>query len=465
MALRLRDLWDWRGTTSRRDYAVWGVLLFALKYNLDRLIALKAFGLPWYPWTYLFGTAPYKDVPTWSDPRAHWLFITLVLQSLPFIWAGVVLTLRRLRDAGWPLPLVVLFFVPFINLLFFFLLCVQPARQPPTPEEARRTWLGRIVRTDNIFIAATLGIVASAALGAGLTAFGTMFLKTYGLGLFMGTPFMMGLTSVLFYAAARPRAWFECLGVAILSVGVLGGLVLVLAIEGFICVLMALPIGGLLAMLGAGVGYWIQIGHWARRLDGMRVYAVAWVVLPLLLTAESRLPAGAPLIAVTTTCEIAAPPETVWRNVVAFSELPPPVERIFLAGIAYPVRARLEGRGVGAVRHCEFSTGPFVEPITTWDENRRLAFDVIAQPHPLREWSPYAGLEPAHLEGFFRSKRGQFLLIPLDDGRRTRLEGTTWYEQEIWPGTYWRLWSDYLVHTIHHRVLNHIKAEAEQTSP
>ena len=123
-------------------------------------------------------------------------------------------------------------------------------------------------------------------------------------------------------------------------------------------------------------------------------------------------------------------------------------------------RAAYLGRGVGAIRHCEFSTGPFVEPITVWDEPRRLAFDVTAQPHPMRERSPYRELHPPHLEGFFRSQRGQFLLTPLDSGR-TRLEGTTWYEQDIWPGPYWRLWSDYLVHKIHSRVLDHIKAEAE----
>lgn len=464
MALRLRDLWDWRGTTSRRGYALWGVLLFAVKYNLDRVVATGVFGLQWYPWTYLFGPAPLSQTPKWSDPQALWIFLLLVAQSLPFIWAGVVLTLRRLRDAGWPLPLVALFFAPFVNLLFFFLLCVQPARQPPTPEEARQTWLSRIVRTDNVLLAAVYGLLASVMLGAALTVFGTAFLRTYGLGLFVGIPFMMGLTSVLFYAAARPRAWFECLGVAVLSVGVLGGLLLILAIEGVLCILMAFPIAAVLALLGAGVGYWIQIGHWSRRLDELRVYAVAWVALPVLMAAEARLPSAPPLIAVTTACEVDAPPTVVWRNVVAFSELPPPTEAVFLAGIAYPVRARLEGSGVGAVRHCEFSTGPFVEPITVWEEDRRLAFDVVSQPHPMREWSPYARLEPAHLEGFFHSRRGQFLLTPLDGGRRTRLEGTTWYEQRIWPNAYWRLWSDYLVHAIHDRVLRHIKAKSEQSS-
>jgi hypothetical protein len=31
----------------------------------------------------------------------------------------------------------------------------------------------------------------------------------------------------------------------------------------------------------------------------------------------------------------------------------------------------------------------------------------------------------------------------------------------MWPAAYWRLWSDYLIHKIHLRVLTHIKTLAE----
>jgi hypothetical protein len=41
------------------------------------------------------------------------------------------------------------------------------------------------------------------------------------------------------------------------------------------------------------------------------------------------------------------------------------------------------------------------------------------------------------------------------------LEGTTWYINKIKPGFYWKLWSDFIVHKIHNRVLEHIKVQAE----
>ena len=103
-------------------------------------------------------------------------------------------------------------------------------------------------------------------------------------------------------------------------------------------------------------------------------HACAWVVMPLLILQDMRDRPRRTVIPATTACEITAPVETVWQHVLGFGDLPPPSEKIFQLGIAYPRRARLVGHGVGAIRYCEFSTGSFVEPITAWEENRRLAF-------------------------------------------------------------------------------------------
>ena len=37
----------------------------------------------------------------------------------------------------------------------------------------------------------------------------------------------------------------------------------------------------------------------------------------------------------------------------------------------------------------------------------------------------------------------------------------TWYKLDIRPHAYWTIWSDWLIHRIHHRVLRHIKRLAE----
>ena len=76
------------------------------------------------------------------------------------------------------------------------------------------------------------------------------------------------------------------------------------------------------------------------------------------------------------------------------------------------------------------------------------------------EWSIYEDLEIVHLDGYFKSVKGQFKLEELANGQ-TKLQGTTWYRHDIWPSFYWKLWSDYILHKIHFRVLKHIKKEAE----
>jgi hypothetical protein len=163
---------------------------------------------------------------------------------------------------------------------------------------------------------------------------------------------------------------------------------------------------------------------------------------------------------VRTEVEIEAPPERVWRHVVSFTELPPPEEWIFKAGVAHPLRAEIHGTGAGAVRHCVFSTGPFVEPILVWEEPRLLRFAVTTNPPPLEEIS-FREVNPPHLHGFLRSEMGQFQLTDLPGGR-TRLEGTTWYRHGLWPESYWTLWTDSIIHTIHRRVLAHIQRQSEK---
>jgi hypothetical protein len=102
-----------------------------------------------------------------------------------------------------------------------------------------------------------------------------------------------------------------------------------------------------------------------------------------------------------------------------------------------------------------------VEPIEVWDEPQLLRFGVTANPAPLNELSPYGNIQPPHLHGYFVSEKGQFSLTALPGGR-TRLEGTTWYQHTMWPAAYWHLWSDYIIHRIHLRVLEHIRAESER---
>ena len=254
-----------------------------------------------------------------------------------------------------------------------------------------------------------------------------------------------------------------CMVVANLTVVVVGAGLLLFAFEGVISLIIPAPIAIAVSTMGGEMVYAVQKTFWWRR-QSPNVCCAAVLVLPLVMGLEYTVPPPLPLLAVKSSVVINAPPEKVWKNVVAFSELPPPREMIFRCGVAYPIRAEIHGKGVGAVRYCNFSTGPFIEPIQVWDEPRLLKFSATQNPEPLQEWTPYREIHPPHLDGYLESRGGQFRLVPLE-GNRTLLEGTTWYYHHLWPADYWQVWSDHIIHTIHLRVLNHVKQLSEAPSP
>ncbi len=445
----LRLLFGFEAPVSRRAYALTGFSLMAFKYAVDATVIRLATGKPWWPLDYL---SPLLSTRTERFGAEHDLQqLGLVIWTLPFVWIGLSMTIRRAEDAAAPTLLgALLYFFPFFNYVWMLLLCALPSDARP-PSRTRAAAPQTRTLDPKLLLAAVLVsiVVASAAFATSVYVF-----RSYGSVMFVGAPILLGATGSLVYNSRGLRSLKQSLLVATASTACVGGTFLLFAAEGLFCIAMALPLALPMSLLGALIGYMLS-GRRRPIRSSAALVPLAWFALNWLEARESTAALGR----ATTTVTIAAPRETVWKHVVSFSELPPPEEFYFRLGIAHPLRARIDGAGVGAVRHCEFSTGPFVEPITTWDEPTHLGFDVILSPPPLVELSPYEELSPPHLEHYFASRRGEFRLHA--DGDGTRLDGTTWYELRLHPAPDWRLWSDALVHRIHSRVLQHVRMLAE----
>lgn len=442
----LRPALDLDASVGRKSYVWTGVVLMFVKLSCEwtayRLMTGEVLG----PLQMLSPLERTGLLMTGTEHKG--LILVLVAINFPMLWVGVTMSVRRSADAGFGPWHGLWFFVPFVNYLMILGLSVAPTRSADAWREVAAT-------RPRPTIAQQLG---SMGLGVGVgvvgTAISVLLLGQYAAGLFLGVPFLMGLTASFALNRKRTASLGQSLLMGMGSVILVGGALLAFALEGLLCIAMAVPVAVPLALLGAALGH--AVGRRTQGVGGSSVSSLAMV--PVFMLAHVP-PPSAELRPVVTTIEIDAAAPRVWESVVAFGELPPPSALWFRVGIAYPTRARIEGRGVGAVRYCEFSTGPFVEPITRWEPPRELAFDVVAQPAPLEEWSPYEAIHPPHLDGYFRSVKGRFRLTPIDAGR-TRLEGTTWYELDLHPRGYWMLWSDALMHAIHRRVLEHIAREA-----
>lgn len=284
----------------------------------------------------------------------------------------------------------------------------------------------------------------------------------YGWTVFLGIPVLTGFNTAILFSIGQKRSMDSILWLAFISLMLVAISLLVAAFEGLICIAMAIPIAVPLCLLGAFVGHAVAICvnyRWFK----LTAAIILLVATPLFMGMEASLNPQVPASTVKTSIEIDCPVEKVWELIPEFSTITALPELIFKAGVAYPIRSRMVGTGVGARRYCDLSTGPMEEIVTAWQPPYHLAFDVLRTPPSMREISIYPDLRPPHLEGFYISKTGEFRLTPLLNGR-TRVEGTSCYENRLWPEFYWLPISDYVVRHVHLRVLRHIKTLAEASA-
>ena len=303
-----------------------------------------------------------------------------------------------------------------------------------------------------------ISVIAGIAIGYGIGFMSIYVFDAYGWTIFTVVPFLLGFIPPVVYGFNRKITWGQSLKIGFSTLGIFCLSTLVFAVEGIICILMASPLLAFCTFLGAIVGYKL-IEH---RMINKGNFSIV-LILPVLMMVVDKNTHSNTLLEVKTTIEVEAPIQTVWDNVVSFGEIDEPTDWLFKTGISYPTHAEIVGTGVGAVRHCNFTTGSFVEPITTWEEPTLLQFDVESQPTPMKELNPFWDVHPPHLDGYFQSQKGQFKLTELENGI-TRIEGTTWYHIHILPVGYWDIWSKFILHKIHYRVLKHIKGESERVS-
>ncbi len=445
---RLIRLWfSFDLQVNRRDYLISGVLLAALKLLGDSAMLWLSTGRLWDAAYYL---QPVRTLLTISLADAPPLLVpALAAWTLPFLWVGVSMSVRRAIDAGTSPWLGLLFFAPLVSYLFFAVMCIIPSAPPSEAARAddivsRSGWPG-----------ALRAIASGLAISLVMVLLSVYALETYGLALFFGTPFVIGAVTAFVFNRGALATLRETLQLVMLTMAIIAGVVLMVQLEGLLCLLMAAPLGLGIAAMGGVLGRRIAV-HDPQPALGLWV---GLAMLPALAVDDARQPSTA-LREVRSAVEVDAPPMVVWQRVLAFPPLAEPNELLFRLGIAYPQRAEIKGTGVGAIRYCVFSTGPFVEPITHWEPGVRLAFDVTAQPDALQEWSPYAHVSAPHLDGYFASRRGEFRLVALPDGR-TRLEGSTWYEMQLEPAAYWALIGDVIIAKIHARVLEHVRDVVE----
>lgn len=299
-----------------------------------------------------------------------------------------------------------------------------------------------------------IGIFAGTALIVVAVAVSALTMGAYGWGLFVATPFLVGLITGFLVNRSHVRSAAETFG-AVAMAGALGTLaLLMLALEGLMCVFLVLPLAIGLASIGGAIGRAA-----AKRLVDPRQPFYSVALLPLIFLLDAAMPPELP-IATHAAITVDAPPDAVWASLTAARTVREKPGLVGFAGLAYPVAARIAGTGVGTHRHGEFSTGTADERVTVWQPGRALAFHVVRQPPAMEEMSPYRKLQTPHLVGYFDTGETRFDLTPLPDDR-TRLTVSAGHVLRIDPVLYWGPIARWAIGQNVSRILADVQRDAE----
>jgi len=217
--------------------------------------------------------------------------------------------------------------------------------------------------------------------------------------------------------------------------------------EGVICLIMASPLLITLLYIGTYIGRFMG----DRKGNAGKLHAAALPVLALFAAHDGAVTAPSYANAISDAVTINAPPEIVWHYIVEYPEnTSPPEYWLWRIGMPMPQQSVAAAKTVGAARECKFTKGiGFKEKIIELVPAKTLTFSVTEQPqHP-------------EVIGHFQLDKGQLQLERNADGTTTVI-ATSWYHLFVTPAAYFDWWVTDIVRNVHFRVLNHMKALAEE---
>ncbi|WP_257670904.1 hypothetical protein [Parapedobacter tibetensis] len=153
-----------------------------------------------------------------------------------------------------------------------------------------------------------------------------------------------------------------------------------LAIEGWPCLVMILPVFLIPASLGGILGGYLKL---KKRNNNVQVSLLA--LLPLVVSPIENAVGIAPKpYKAYTYIDIHAPANKIWPQVTRVSEISAMEDRGRLTrflGFPRPIKAELNHEGVGAYREAIFENGlVFHETVTEYEKEKRMSFSIKALP-------------------------------------------------------------------------------------
>ncbi len=232
---------------------------------------------------------------------------------------------------------------------------------------------------------------------------------------------------------------------------------LVLAIEGWACWIMALP----LFLAGASVGG--LIGGYLKLKKSRKIQISLLVLLPFLISPlENQIGPIPATYQVHTFIDINASAERIWSNVTRVKTISKAEDKGFLSnllGFPRPVRAELNYEGTGAFREAQFTGGlVFYETVTEYKDKEKMVFSIQANTYDI----PSTTLDEHVLIGgdYFDVLEGIYELEKLPNGKH-RLHLYSRFRMNTTFNFYAGWWGKQIMKDIQRNILQIEKERAE----
>jgi len=440
---------SFQGRIGRVPYAL-GSLAAFFSQHLAVWAAYRTLKTPLHIDDAMFWIGPLRTLTMENIYLPAVILLLALAYFLVVAWLLAALAFRRAADANLSEALAVAAMAPVVQIPVILYLIIAPPREAGTADPI-------FPRGDvKGYPAAAIGVVAGIGLTLAAVAVSTLVFRVYGYGLFVVSPFVIGATTG-YFANRKTDVGGGRTARLVIAATLLGGVALVLtALEGVVCILLASPLAGGIALVGGMLGRAIALT--GKRSSGQIVPGFA--LLPIVFALE-HLFAAPTHFDTQQAIAVNAPVERVWNAILHMDTIDEPLALPFRLGVAYPIRGDVEGEGVGAVRHGEFSTGVAVERVTEWAANRKLAFVVETDIPAMREMSPYEHVHAPHVVGYFTTSLTSFELERRGDAPLEVVLRTS-HEIRLDPILYWMPMARWMVAANNARVLAHIKHQAER---
>lgn len=310
---------------------------------------------------------------------------------------------------------------------------INPPTQNLVPDNRGKTSIGLVVGT-------------TTAVVFGLGGFFLVNDRTGAMGsvLFMALPIATGFATALVVRGKKLALTCLLIGLLISTV-----VLLITRMEGWVCVLMSMPLLAVALAFGAVLGVLfrrVAIDKMQKQQLGI---FLTLAVLPFFLMGANSAEEQARRIlrpeTIANTFVTDASREVVWNQLKTFDRIKGSKGLLMTIGLPVPVSCTMSGEGVGATRTCYFEQGHIAERVTEWKPPSSMKLEITEFDVPGRPWLSF---KDASYE--LTNENGHTVVT-----RRTTILS------RLSPAWYWRPLEKIGVETEHEYLFEEVKRKIE----